>query len=86
MDPGPTEWFLAALIRAVLGVAQLLPKWLVILVVFRDSLRADGFGRDVGDLGLTRVLTTIVGATNLLSGAAYLVRWERSPACGGSAT
>jgi cardiolipin synthase len=35
-------------------------------------------GLDVEDFGLTRVLIYTVGATTVVSGAAYLVRWVRS--------
>lgn len=113
LDPIADKALLVSMF-VTLGIARLLPNWLVILVVFRDILIVGGFllatavswpgrweplwisklntvvqivliavvlgrlGLDVEDFGLTRVLIITVGATTVLSGAAYLVRWVRS--------
>lgn len=113
LDPIADKAMLVSLF-VTLGIAQHLPAWIVILVVFRDAMIVGGFlfwsalgqpirpdpliiskintaaqiglilvtlGKlafGIGDYNLGLALTYVVGATTLLSGAAYLVRWARS--------
>jgi len=113
LDPIADKTLLVSLF-VTLGLANRLPSWLVILVVFRDLLIIGGFlltvvvtqrmrfeplwisklntalqillialvlarlGLGLDDHGLERVLVYGVGATTILSGAGYLVRWARS--------
>jgi len=113
LDPVADKAMLVSLF-VTLGLAQHLPNWVVILVVFRDIMIIGGFlfytalgqrirsdplmiskintaaqialilvtlcrlAFAVPDYNLGLALTYVVGATTLLSGAAYLVRWARS--------
>lgn len=113
LDPIADKALLVSMF-VTLGIAEALPNWLVILVVFRDLLIVGGFllavvvtqpmrweplviskvntalqialvgvvladlGLGIADHRLTVWLVYAVGATTVLSGAAYLVRWVRA--------
>jgi cardiolipin synthase len=113
LDPIADKALLVSMF-VTLGIAQALPNWLVILVVFRDLLIVGGFllalaltqpmrweplviskvntalqialvaavlanlGLGIGYDRLMGGLIYAVGATTVLSGAAYLVRWARA--------
>ena len=113
LDPIADKVMLVSMF-VTLGLADHLPDWLVILVVFRDCMIIGGFlfwtalgqrisweplmiskvntaaqicligvtlGRlsfGVYDYDLGLALTYLVGATTLVSGGAYLVRWART--------
>lgn len=113
LDPIADKVLLVSM-YVTLGVANHLPAWLVILVVFRDALIVGGFllvgalgqpmrwepllvsklntalqialvglvlaelGLGLRAFGLDTALIYAVGATTVISGAGYLVRWTRT--------
>jgi cardiolipin synthase len=113
LDPLADKALLVSM-YVTLGVANHLPNWLVILVVFRDILIIGGFlfawllthpvrsrplwisklntglqialiafvlahlGLDIVDDWVITAFIYTVGATTVLSGAGYLVRWGRT--------
>jgi cardiolipin synthase len=113
LDPLADKALLVSMF-VTLGIANHLPNWLVILVVFRDVLIIGGFllvstlarpmrwqplavsklntalqialvavilaqlGLGLRDFDLVAILIYAVGATTVISGAGYLVRWMRA--------
>jgi cardiolipin synthase (CMP-forming) len=112
LDPVADKTLLVSM-YVTLGIANHLPNWLVILVVFRDVIIVGGFllalaatlpmpsrplgvskvntalqiiliaavlarlGLHLPDYGVVAILIYAVGATTVISGAGYLVRWAR---------
>jgi cardiolipin synthase len=112
LDPVADKTLLVSM-YVTLGIANHLPNWLVILVVFRDVIIVGGFllalaatqpmpsqplavsklntalqiiliaavlarlGLHLPDYGVVEILIYAVGATTVISGAGYLVRWAR---------